>query len=115
MKECFKNSFHVSLEHGIDYCEGFADAGFGILIHHAWNVDQDGKVIDSTWDNPEDCQYFGIRASIDILLEEVERKSIYGLLGFEMACKEFIYKIDPGLKKIYEDNVLSINKARKAV
>ena len=58
IKQCYKNSFLLSLETDLTYVEGFADNI--IPVSHAWCVDRDGNVIDPTWPNPENCEYFGI-------------------------------------------------------
>jgi hypothetical protein len=43
------------------YAEGFArnPAWPDHVPPHAWNVTPDGQVIDLSWENPQDCKYFG--------------------------------------------------------
>jgi len=51
-KACFSNALIAGLLNpDLRYVEGFAYAGL-IPIHHAWNVDAKGVVVDFTW--PED-------------------------------------------------------------
>lgn len=44
---CFGNSVKRAGKHRLAYVEGIANSI--IPIHHAWNADKDGNVIDSTW------------------------------------------------------------------
>jgi hypothetical protein len=44
---------------GLEYAEGYAVSGRKIPVLHAWNVDSEGSVIDSTWE-PVGSIYFGI-------------------------------------------------------
>ncbi len=47
IKDCFRNAFLLAHEHDLTYVEGYAR---GIIpVHHAWNVDKNGKVVDNTW------------------------------------------------------------------
>lgn len=65
-KKCFANSVIVSALHGYKYIEGYASAS-GIpelAIHHAWNEDQDGNLIDSTWRNTG-AAYCGVEFSVE--------------------------------------------------
>ena len=44
---------------GLEYAEGCAVVGSKIPVLHAWNVDAEGYVIDTTWE-PVGSIYFGI-------------------------------------------------------
>jgi hypothetical protein len=44
---------------GLEYVEGYALIGGKNPVLHAWNVDAEGSVIDSTWE-PVGSIYFGI-------------------------------------------------------
>jgi hypothetical protein len=44
---------------GLQYAEGYAVTGSKNPVLHAWNVDAEGSVIDSTWE-PVGSIYFGI-------------------------------------------------------
>lgn len=65
---CFANCWFASLiRDELTYCEGFAYAGL-ISAHHAWCLDDQGRVVDFTWRKsvqnrlPEvEWQYFGVR------------------------------------------------------
>jgi hypothetical protein len=70
MKECFANAIFCTLRHGYTYVEGFAcriegTGMIGFAIHHGWCVDADGNVVDPTWDNPTECEYYGIEFDVD--------------------------------------------------
>ena len=57
--ECFRNAFLTMMRTGLHYAEGYAVVGSTIPVLHAWNVDAEGSVIDSTWE-PVGSIYFGI-------------------------------------------------------
>jgi hypothetical protein len=57
--ECFRNAFLTMMRTGLAYAEGYAVIGSKIPVLHAWNVDAEGSVIDSTWE-PVGSIYFGI-------------------------------------------------------
>jgi hypothetical protein len=57
--ECFRNAFLTTMRTGLEYAEGYAVVGNKIPVLHAWNVDAEGAVIDSTWE-PVGSIYFGI-------------------------------------------------------
>lgn len=56
---CFRNSAAVLQNQPVwYYCEGYATAQSMTPIHHGWLVDEDGLVIDPTWNNG--TAYFGV-------------------------------------------------------
>jgi hypothetical protein len=58
---CFDNSVEVFNERGLAYVEGYAISSVitGMPIHHAWNVTEDGIVVDTTW-VPAGLEYYGV-------------------------------------------------------
>lgn len=77
-KLCFANAIMMAEEHGLDYVEGYAMADaleLPLPVHHAWNTDAEGRLIDVTWGaillgSPErqalpNGAYLGIRFSVD--------------------------------------------------
>ena len=57
--ECFRNAFLTMVRTGLEYAEGYAVVSGKVPVLHAWNVDAEGSVIDSTWE-PVGSIYFGI-------------------------------------------------------
>lgn len=47
-KLCFANALLASELYGLTYVEGYASY-LGFPVHHAWNVDDEGRLIDLTW------------------------------------------------------------------
>jgi hypothetical protein len=89
-KECFSNAFHLALETGLIYVEGFMlRDGLPIPIHHGWCVDGD-VVIDPTINDPENCEYYGIPMDTDFVLLHTTTSGVYGILD------------NPNSKRIYE-------------
>jgi hypothetical protein len=49
-KMCFGNAIIVAASYGLAYVEGYALAPtIRFPIHHAWNADADGNLVDTTW------------------------------------------------------------------
>jgi hypothetical protein len=60
---CFDNAYKLCLRFkGLHYAEGYAHAV--IPIHHAWAVDERGRVVEATWDTPG-AAYFGVVIPLD--------------------------------------------------
>ena len=57
--ECFRNTFLTMMKTGLQYAEGYAVVGNKIPVLHAWNVDAEGAMVDTTWE-PVGSIYFGI-------------------------------------------------------
>lgn len=95
-KQCFQNSLHLSLETGLTYCEGFI---FKIIpVHHAWCIDDDGKVYDPTISDQHTIPYFGIPFDSDFAFRAAEESGMYGLLDnyefrkiYEMKPEEYVH------------------------
>lgn len=79
-KWCFDNAIEVYNLHGLQYVEGFAISAniTGMPIHHAWNVTDDGTVVDVTW-HPVGLEYYGI--AVDLEDENYDRDSWTTPLG----------------------------------
>jgi hypothetical protein len=49
-RSCFLNSWRLAMKHpDLRYVEGYAHQGL-TPVHHAWNVNRNNVVVDSTWD-----------------------------------------------------------------
>jgi hypothetical protein len=60
VKHCIKNAFWTALRERFVYVEGYAISCWSDLpLLHAWNLDQQGFVVDTTW-NPHGRAYFGV-------------------------------------------------------
>jgi len=60
---CFDNAIHVAILYDLPYIEGYALLGLGetaIALHHAWNLDPQGRVIDVTWRPTLGLAYVGV-------------------------------------------------------
>lgn len=75
--ECYKNSYELMLRGPYTYCEGYAIKKGLIPLEHAWVIDQEGNVIDPTWDG--ECEYFGVSFKDDFVFEMIERVHHYGI------------------------------------
>lgn len=68
IKQCFGNSIMLSAARGYRYIEGFAlmpePFNSYLPMHHAWNADAFGALIDSTWNN-EGIAYLGVEFSVE--------------------------------------------------
>ena len=79
-KECYKNTFQLVMENPeLTYVEGFAvPDNVPIPLAHAWAVDVDGMVIDTTWPNPGK-EYVGVAMSWEFVAETAIRTEVYGV------------------------------------
>lgn len=101
-QECFKNAMDglfTTSGHGLMYCEGFGlRPNIPLLVHHAWLVTPDLKVVDPTWEKPEECQYVGVTYDRDAAWEIMQETGHYGLfdhgIGFNLTVA---LARDPGL------------------
>lgn len=98
LKSCFKNATHLALENShLKYFEGYAISNFGIFpLLHAWVENEQGEVIDNTWNEPHKCFYFGVCFDHETLKEEIFKNEIYGLLNLG-------YKVNIELIKKYKN------------
>lgn len=79
MKECFFNAFDlVQRNSSLIYVEGYA---CGIIpVHHAWCLDLERKVIETTWTDDHRDAYYGIPMDFDYVKRAVFRKKTYGVI-----------------------------------
>jgi hypothetical protein len=84
---CFENAFQLARRNPeLTYCEGRA-LSLGIVpIEHAWCIDVDGKVIDTTWDDCE-TEYVGVQFATPFLIEWVARRRLFGVLANEFPVE----------------------------
>jgi hypothetical protein len=76
MKECFRNTHLLSYTQGLQYVEGYA---MGVIpVYHAWNLDSDGNIIDTTW--KDGSEYYGIVLNFKLVEETVNRRGCYGVI-----------------------------------
>ncbi len=85
IKKCYSNAMELAIRDGLNYVEGFAgrlDVPF--LFSHAWCEDEDGKVIDPTWDDPEKAVYMGVSFPRAMALGVMMNTGVYGL--YDLGC-----------------------------
>jgi len=61
---CFDNAITVAMLYDIPYIEGYALLGLDgqtLALHHAWNLDAHGRVIDVTWHPYVGLAYLGVQ------------------------------------------------------
>lgn len=100
-QECYKNASLLALENdSLEFVEGFAKIPSldGLVFAHAWNVDKTGKVIDITWDKPEEAEYFGVKYDKATYLKHLYTAKRYGVLGGDVKAAKIL--IRNGAKKI---------------
>jgi hypothetical protein len=103
IKACFYNARQLVLRSkALRYAEGYAiGADLPLLIHHAWAVDEQGRVVDPTLRQPEMFEFFGVIFGREVIQP---RDRIYcGVLQNSISGwrKDFLNSIDPGLKELW--------------
>ncbi len=58
-RECFRNAFLTAIARKLPYVEGYSFNSAGFPLLHAWNLDAEGCVVDTTW-VPVGQAYFGV-------------------------------------------------------
>jgi hypothetical protein len=83
-KMCFKNAFGQMFRAGFEYVEGFAMSRTyeGFTFHHAWTFDKSDptRALEATLRDPANYQFFGVVLPSDMVLEEVVKQKVYGVL-----------------------------------
>lgn len=78
-RQCFTNAYHICIENkGFKYIEGFALSI--IPVHHAWVLDEDGNVIETTWKEAGE-EYYGIELDIPWVNKVIYETKVYGALN----------------------------------
>lgn len=86
LKECYSNAGQLAIDNdGLTYVEGIATTAI-IPLSHAWCVDPEGRVIDPTWFDHEETDYFGVEFATRYLIEETLRTETWGVL-WENECR----------------------------
>lgn len=83
VKECYRNAANLVLGNPrrFIYCEGYA---LGVIpVMHAWAIDCDCNVVDSTWVK-EPCslgtEYFGVAIKREYLMSMMRKTETYGVI-----------------------------------
>lgn len=65
-KMCFGNSILIAARYGLRYVEGYACAKAATMlpIMHAWNIDDDGSLVDTTWGD-QGAAYMGVIFAVE--------------------------------------------------
>jgi len=99
LKQCYYNSGILTLlsRGKYKYYEGFAlDKELPIPLQHAWNVTEDNKVVDLTWEKTveksENIEYFGVEVPYEFI-KKIGRKGLTKVLTpLELYFREVIDK-----------------------
>lgn len=78
---CYENAANLVLRRPsgeLHYCEGFAIPKTMFPMEHAWCIDNEGRVIDPTWDDATD--YYGAIFQRQFVKSEMLRTEYYGIL-----------------------------------
>lgn len=80
LKECYNNTLlAVEANPGWRYCEGWAYGGL-LPVLHAWALDIDGQVVETTWHEPG-AEYVGLAISNSLVYGFLGATHYYGMLG----------------------------------
>lgn len=61
---CYENAAKATWKDpSLSYVQGFARGRIGVVFAHAWCVDENGRLVETTWkaDLAQDFRYFGVR------------------------------------------------------
>lgn len=89
---CFMNALHAVMDHeheGWQYVEGYA-TGF-MPTHHAWAIDGDGNVVETTWKNAG-TSYVGVVFPREVYGEVIRATGTYGVFEPEMLDQPYSHE-----------------------
>ena len=103
-RECFRNAIRLAKRYPkvLRYVEGYALCGTPLLIHHAWTIDADNRVVDPTWDDPEVSFYFGRVFTLAEWERETDRTGGMSVLDGLGLNHVFMFDDAPGLQAVIE-------------
>lgn len=82
MKECYSNAGRYALDNEeLTYVEGYAHSV--IPVPHAWCIDDEGLVVDPTWRDAADCEYFGVPFTTTYLRRRILQTEVWGIFWSE--------------------------------
>lgn len=82
MKECYMNAGLLSTERPeFAYCEGYALRNDVFPMHHAWCLNEQGKVIDPTWPHDEKNEYLGVALNHMFVVMSSLKTGLWGILS----------------------------------
>jgi hypothetical protein len=81
-RQCYRNAGEEAVaDRRWAYAEGYAACRGVFPVHHAWLVDEQGFVLDPTWEFSEKNEYFGLVFSTEALLHHLETVQTWGILA----------------------------------
>lgn len=106
-KECFANAGKLALiDERFVYVEGYA-IGSIVPVHHAWCVDNGGRIVEPTWKKPGEA-YFGVAFRKRYLGGEVYRSKHWGLIDTPWNNWRILQKTAEAVKRKALVNVGSL-------
>jgi hypothetical protein len=74
--KCYITAYEVARDYNLLYVEGhLTEIVTGKQIAHAWNVDNEGKHVDFTFNNPNKYQYKGVVIPFETVYEVNRKRS----------------------------------------
>jgi len=94
IKQCYSNATDLAMtDADLTYCEGYTTS-CGIPIEHAWCIDRDGRVIETTIrDHDEKREYYGVSIQKGYLLKTLFKKKTHQF--FDWMHPEAWVNVDP--------------------
>jgi hypothetical protein len=93
IKMCFQNAAQLAIaDPSLTYYEGYAVGRTALPIHHAWCIDEDGEVVDTTWreegEDPGEWSYLGVGFQTPFLCRVIHEKETWGVLDSPLVYEE---------------------------
>jgi len=84
--QCYANSYYISIATSWRYVEGFSVGKHGIPIQHAWVVNSENVMAETTLEKLED-EYYGIIMDENYIHKAMIESGVFGVL--DMSNKVF--------------------------
>lgn len=92
-QRCFNNALMaMTSRYDLTYCEGYAMGP--IPLHHAWCLDQQGRVLELTWKTPGTA-YFGLAFDRDYVCDHAVKTGYPSILDNMNPRKSRVFDDDP--------------------
>ena len=105
---CYSNCWELCLDsENLTYYEGYGlKKGLIIPVSHAWVVNEEGRVIDPTWTEPETAVYWGIPIDRNVLVEASTRTGMSAVLESDWMADNWFLR--EGWKTLTRAGILEL-------
>lgn len=107
--QCYRNASELALDHpSLTYVEGVAEGG-SILLPHAWCIDEEDRVIETTWP-AEGHAYWGAAYDTEFLLFWTLKWKVWGVLQEAVPAELLTYAPERIFSGLASDKLMRVQR-----